>query len=500
MLKIDNLTVITNKGRKLIEDFSFVLNEGDKAALIGEEGNGKSTLLKIIAGIKTDSYVSCSGKISCDGRIGYLPQSIEEKYLDLNVSKYISDEMDYGLLYEISNRLSIDFSLLEERTLRTLSGGEKVKISLVKLLYQQPDVLLLDEPSNDLDLKTLIWLEEFIKNCDQPMIFVSHDETLLSSCANGILHLEQLKRKSETHLTFSGLGYDDYLKSRNAFIERNNSLAAKEKSQLEKQMEKWRKLYQKVEYQQRTITRQDPHGGKVLKKKMHAIKSQGRLIEEKKKNLTDRYESEEAIDVFFDKVSINPNKVILDLHIDELKIEDRVLSSDISLYVKAKDKICIVGDNGSGKTTLIRMIAEKLLQRDDIKAGYMPQNYYEVMDYGKNPLDFLWDRKNIKDRARIQSYLGALRFTTEEMQHPIAELSDGQKCKILLVKLILDGCDVLILDEPTRNLSPLSGPVIRDILSSFGGCIISVSHDRKFINEVATKVLELDKNGLILID
>ena len=130
----------------------------------------------------------------------------------------------------------------------------------------------------------------------------------------------------------------------------------------------------------------------------------------------------------------------------------------------------------------------------------MPQNYYEVMDYRKYPLDYLWDRNSIEQRARIQSYLGALRFTTEEMEHPISELSDGQKCKILLVKLILDGCDVLILDEPSRNLSPLSGPVIRNILSEFGGCIISVSHDRKYINEVATKVYELKENGLFLLD
>ena len=500
MLKIDNLTVITNKGRKLIEDFSFVLNDEDKVALIGEEGNGKSTLLKIIAGVDTDSYVSYTGKIISDGKIGYLPQSIEEKYLDLSVDKYVVDEIDYSILYEILNRISIDYSLFDDRIMSTLSGGERVKVSLVKMLYQKPDILLMDEPSNDLDLKTLIWLEEFIRNCDKPMIFVSHDETLLSSCANGILHLEQLKRKSETHLTYSGLSYDEYLESRSAYIDRNNMIAAKQKAQLNKQLEKWRKIYQKVEHRQNTISRGDPHGGKMLKKKMHAVKAQGRIIEEKKKNLTDKFEPEEAIDVFFEKVDINPNKVILDLDLDELKIKDRVLSENVHLYAEAKDKICIIGDNGTGKSTLIRIIKDELLNRDDIKVGYMPQNYYEVMDYSSYPLDFLWDRRSIKQRAKIQSFLGALRFTTEEMEHPISELSDGQKCKILLIKLILDKCEVLILDEPSRNLSPLSGPVIRRILNEFGGCIISVSHDRKYINEVANKVYELDSKGLHLLD
>ena len=499
MLKIENLTVTTNKGRKLIDDFSFVLNDNDKIALIGEEGNGKSTLLKIIAGIDTDDYVSYSGKIFCDGKIGYLPQSINERYLDLSVEKYIAEELDYSLLYEILNRIDIDYSLLDERIMKTLSGGERVKVSLVKLLYEQPDILLLDEPSNDLDLKTLIWLEEFIKNTDLPLIFISHDETLLSSCANGILHLEQLKRKSECHLTYSGLNYDEYISSRNAFIERNNMIAAKQKAQLNKQLETWRKLFQKVEHRQNTISRGDPHGGQLLKKKMRSIKAQGKIIEEKRKNLTSKYEPEEAIDVFFEKVDINPNKVILDLDLAELKIIDRVLSKDIHLHVEGKDKICIIGDNGTGKSTLIKLIKDELLLRDDIKVGYMPQNYYEVMDYGLRPLDFLWDRASSEERARIQSFLGALRFTTEEMEHQIPELSDGQKCKILLIKLILERCEVLILDEPSRNLSPLSGPVIRNILNSFNGCIIFVSHDRKYINEVADKVYELSRDGLFLI-
>ncbi|MBR3250752.1 MAG: ABC-F family ATP-binding cassette domain-containing protein [Erysipelotrichaceae bacterium] len=500
MLKIDNLTIITSKGRKLVEDFSFVLNDEDKVALIGEEGNGKSTLLKIIAGVDTESYVSYSGKIITDGRIGYLPQSIETKYLDLSVEEYIAEQIDYAFLYEILNRISLDYSLFDDRSVGTLSGGERVKVSLVKMLYNDPDILLMDEPSNDLDLKTLIWLEEFIKNCDKPMIFVSHDETLLSSCANGILHLEQLKRKSEPHLSYAGLSYDEYLKSRNAFIDRNNMIAAKQKAQLDKQLEKWRRIYQKVEHRQNSISRGDPHGGKLLKKKMHSVKAQGRIIEEKKKNLTEKYEPEEAIDVFFEKVDINPNKVILDLKLDELKIQDRVLAKDISLHVQGKDKICIIGDNGTGKSTLIRIIKEKLFKREDIKAGYMPQNYYEVLDYSLYPLDLLWDKRSIEQRARIQSFLGALRFTSEEMQHPIAGLSDGQRCKILLIKLILDKCDVLILDEPSRNLSPLSGPIIRKILNEFNGCIISVSHDRRYINEVANKVYELDVQGLHLLD
>ncbi|MBQ2583427.1 MAG: ABC-F family ATP-binding cassette domain-containing protein, partial [Erysipelotrichaceae bacterium] len=269
MLKIDELTIITHKGRKLVEGFSFVLNQDDKVALIGEEGNGKSTILKVIAGVDTKDYVTCSGEIRCDGRIAYLPQSIPEKDLELPVPFFIDGEPDYNLIYSLCARIDIDPDLISMRPVKTLSGGEKVKISLLKILYEDPDILLLDEPSNDLDLKTLIWLEEFIRSCRVPLIFVSHDETLLENCATGILHLEQLKRKSEPHLGYQGVGYREYTESREAFISRNNMIAAKEKNQLAKQMERWRKIYQKVEHQQRTISRQDPHGGRLLKKKMH---------------------------------------------------------------------------------------------------------------------------------------------------------------------------------------------------------------------------------------
>ncbi|MBR5341517.1 MAG: ABC-F family ATP-binding cassette domain-containing protein [Erysipelotrichaceae bacterium] len=496
-LKINNLSIITNKGRSLLEDFSFVLNEKDKIALIGEEGNGKSTILKIIAGIDTDSYISYSGSIECSGRIGYLPQTIEEEYLDYDTAKYIAEEINYNHLYSLLTRIGIDSSLIGDRKIRTLSGGEKVKVSLLKVLYNDPDVLLLDEPTNDLDLKTLIWLEEFIKNCNLPLIFVSHDETLLENCANGILHLEQLKRKSEPHITYSGTGYREYAEKRNSFIERNNMIAAKEKAAFHKQMERWRQIYQKVEHAQNTITRQDPHGGQVLKKKMHSIKSQERILENKKENLTEKYEPEEAIDIFFEDVDMNPSKVILDLNLDKLEHTGKLLSENISLKVFGKDKICIIGDNGSGKSTLIRIIADELVNRKDIRCGYMPQNYYEVMDYDQTPLQFLWNGERLSDRAKVQSFLGALKFTTEEMEHQISALSEGQKCKILLIKLILDKCDVLIMDEPTRNLSPLSNPVIRRILNEYKGCIIAVSHDRRFIDEVCDKVYELRKEGLI---
>jgi len=499
MLKINNLTITTHTGRVLLKDFSFNLNNNDKIALIGEEGNGKSTLLKIISGIDVSDYVSYEGDIICSDRISYLPQTIEEKYLDLEVLEYINDDIDYNHLYSLAIDLNINIDLLENRKLKTLSGGEKIKVSLLKILYNYPDILLLDEPTNDIDLKSLIWLEEFILNLNIPVLFISHDESLLERCANGILHLEQLKRKTEAHMTYSGSTYNEYLKYRTDLINKTNMLAKKEKAEFNKQLDKWRQIYQKVDHAQKTITRADPHSGRLLKKKMHAVKSLQRNLDIKKENLTKKYEPEEAINIFFDDIDINPNKELLDLSLDELKINDRLLSKNIHLKVLGKDKICIIGNNGSGKSTLIKIIYKILKDRSDIKLGYMPQNYYEVMDYNLNPIEYLWNKESIKDRIKIQNYLGALKFKEEEMNHSIAELSEGQKCKILLIKMILDKCDVLLIDEATRNLSPLSNPKVREILNNYSGTIISVSHDRKFINEVVDKVYELNDNGLKLI-
>ena len=144
----------------------------------------------------------------------------------------------------------------------------------------------------------------------------------------------------------------------------------------------------------------------------------------------------------------------------------------------------------------IRMMKDVIMSDDSVHAGYMPQNYDEVMDFDISPVEFLKKEGTREEISRIRTHLGSLKFTAEEMEHDIRELSEGQKCKILLLKLILDGCNVLIMDEPTRNLSPLSNPQVRKMLIEYGGCIIAVSHDRKFIENVCDKVYMLDEDGL----
>ena len=167
---------------------------------------------------------------------------------------------------------------------------------------------------------------------------------------------------------------------------------------------------------------------------------------------------------------------------------------------KGPEKICITGINGAGKTTLLKKIVEELSKRNDIKMEYMPQNYEDLLEMDVTPVDYLDKTGDKEERTRIRTYLGSLKYTPDEMNHPIGELSGGQKAKIFLLKMSLSGANVIILDEPTRNFSPLSGPVIRKLIRDFPGAVISISHDRKYIEEVCDKIYRLNAEGLQLMD
>jgi len=186
-------------------------------------------------------------------------------------------------------------------------------------------------------------------------------------------------------------------------------------------------------------------------------------MEDKERNLTEKIEPEEAIHIYFEDVDLPASKVVLDLHLSELKAVDKLLSRNIDLYMTGGEKACIIGENGTGKTSLLRHIWEEMKDRKDLSVGYMPQNYEEVLDYSQSPIAILQEAGD--DRTKAQNILGSLKFTTEEMSHPIKELSQGQICKILLAKLILEKRNVLLMDEPSRNLSPLSNPELRKILT-----------------------------------
>ena len=510
MLQIKDLTITHRKdNRVLLDKFNLVLNDGDKCAVIGEEGNGKSTLLKLVFNEElVDTYVEYSGEIirnnSC---IGYLAQELSAEEKKQTIYEFMCGlpmffELTPQELSEAARKLKLTVDLFySEQKMGELSGGEKIKLQLARLMLLRPDILLLDEPSNDLDIASLHWLEEFINKADIPVMYISHDETLLENTANKIVHLEQLKRKQECKYTVEKAGYREYVDRRISGLAHQEQVARKERADYAKQQEKFRQIQQKVEHAQNVISRQDPAGGRLLKKSMHRIKAYEARFEKEYENMTEIPETEDAIFIKFgEKASMPAGKTVLEYELPELTVGNRVLAKNVFLRIKGAEKVCIIGKNGCGKTTLLRKISEEMLKRKDIKVSYMPQNYEELLNFDLTPVEYLAETGDKDEISRIRTYLGSMKYTPDEMLHKIADLSGGQKAKLLLLKMSMSGSNVLILDEPTRNFSPLSGPVIRDMLQGFGGAILTISHDRKYINEVADVVYELTENGLTLFE
>lgn len=511
MLQIKKLTLTHKKDlRCILEDFNLVLNDGDKAVIIGEEGNGKSTLMKWIYDARLiDEYVEHKGeRIVGNEKLGYLPQELPEVDKKKTVYEYFSENENFWdkspkELSTLANKFAIgaDF-FYSSQMMQSLSGGEKVKAQLMNLLISEPTVLLLDEPSNDIDVATLELLEKVILDWDKIILFISHDEVLIEKTANMVIHLEQIERKSKPRYTVAKMQYQNYIDERLKNFERQEQQALNDKRQQKIRDEKYRRVYESVSSALENCSRQCPSVAKNLKDKMHTVKSMQKRFEREDENMTQMPEKEEAI--FFklgSKSDVIPNgKTVIEFELPELKVkaddEERILAKDIFLRVQGPEKICIVGKNGAGKTTLIRKIADELLSRPDIKAEYMPQNYEDLLRLDETPVDFLDSTGEKEERTRIRTYLGSLKYTADEMDHPMRELSGGQKAKVLLLKMSLSGANVLILDEPTRNFSPLSGPVIRKMIKEFPGAVISVSHDRKYISEVFDKTYELCEDGL----
>ena len=513
MLQIRHLTIRHKKDyRVLLEDFHLNINRGDKCALIGEEGNGKSTLIKLICDPElADSYAEYEGEIVRTGeRFGYLPQELPADRRESTIYGYLTESERFfdkspGELAMLCGKIGFPLErIYDNEPLKVLSGGEKIKVQLIRILIEEPTMLLLDEPSNDLDIETLEWLEHFIRSSEIPVLYISHDETLLERTANMIVHIEQLRRKTAPRFTVAHTSYPEYIAARTAQFEKQEQLAESERREYAKQQEKFRQIQQKVAHRQETISRQDPHGGRLLKKTMHRVKAYEARFEKEFESMTERPEYEEAMFTKFgSRASVPGGKVVLDFALDELCIPQgegdvipTVLARSVRLLVRGPDHICITGKNGCGKTTLMRLLAEELLQRTDIKAAYMPQNYEELLDLEQTAVEFLSDGSR-ESVSRMRTYLGSMKFTADEMMHPMRELSGGQRAKVMLLYLDTSGCEVLLLDEPSRNFSPLSGPVIRRMLADYPGVIISVSHDRKYIAQVCGTVYELTAGGLV---
>ena len=503
MLQIRHLTITHLKDLKdLVSDLSLTVNAGDKVGIIGEEGNGKSTLLKLLMNdTLVSDYVSYRGKIQKSySHYAYLPQSLPKNERRLSLNDYffgdLDVDLDYSKLYRFAQELHFDSErFTSQQTIATLSGGETLKVQLLKILSTNWDILFLDEPSNDLDIDTMIWLENFLQNTPQTVMFVSHDESLLSHAATKIVHLELVKKKQEAKTTVRNLDYENYSQQRQTAFEKQTKDAKKEREEYQKTMEKHRRVKQSVEHVLRNT--HDSTAGRLVAKKMKNVLSQGKRFEREAAELTELPTQADAINLKSPAITPLPStKRVVTLEQMCLKVGERTLAQNINFELLGQKKIGIIGENGAGKSTFLKELRNLLQKKKGITLGYMPQIYPDSLNEVDSPIDFLTSTREGIEREKILPHLASLQFTRNEVQHSISQLSGGQKAKLLLLKMVLDQANVLLLDEPTRNFSPTSQPQVRKLFTDYNGAIITVSHDRTFLKKVCQKIYRLTETGL----
>lgn len=502
MLQITHLTMTHEKDlTDLVSDLSLVINKGDKVALIGEEGNGKSSLLKWMMNEDLVSpYIQFSGQIHRDfTHYSYIPQQLPQEFESLSLNDYFFGpseiDLDYAALYRYAKELQFDSErFAHAQLLSSLSGGERLKIQLIKELAKETDMLFLDEPSNDLDLPTLKWLEHFIQNTPKTVVFVSHDETFLSQTATKIIHLERIKKRQVARTSVQALGYVTYAQERKDQFDRQLQQARNERLAHQKKLERHHRIHQSVEHAVRNT--HDASAGRLVAKKMKAVLAQEKRYEKEAELLTEIPTQEDCIRLFFKNIDPLPaHKTLIELADFSLQVGTKTLVANINFRFSAQEKVGIVGKNGIGKSSLLKHIYTLLLEAG-YPIGYMPQQYQELLDQTASPLQFLTSSSDKKEEEGVLTHLASLQFTREEARHPISSLSGGQQGKLLLLKMVLDACPVLLLDEPTRNFSPTSQPQVRQLFVDFPGAIVTVSHDRTFLKTVCDTIYQLDETGL----
>lgn len=499
LLQVQELALTQTKNlRTLVSDLTFNLEAGDKMAIIGEEGNGKSSLLKVLLGVPTlTSYLEISGHVQRNYAASvYIPQELDPRFEQLSLNQFFFEDLevdlDYATLYRLADELHFNSQRFSsDQPLSTLSGGEKLKVQLLKALSIPSELIFLDEPSNDLDLETLIWLEHYLSQCPQAVLFVSHDEQFLETVATKMIHLESFKKRKLAQTTVQNVDYQTFKKGRKTAYEKQKRQAKNDRKEFDKALQRHQR--QKSQVRHNVLNTHDATAGRLAAKKMKSVLSKERNLERQREQLTEIPLNEEAIDIFFSNIQPLPkSKIILDLKLDQLQQGDRTLINNIKLQIRGQEKIGLIGANGVGKSTLLTLIYKELQQQSDLQLGYMPQDYSRFLDMELSPLEFL----QTQQAGQAQTYLANLQFSRDEVHQAIKHLSGGQQAKVLLAKMVLEEANFLILDEPSRNFSPTSQPEVRQLFQEYPGGLICVSHDRRFLSQVCDKLYQVTPQGL----
>ena len=504
----------------ILKDASFHIEEKEKAAIVGINGAGKSTLLKIIMKqIPADSGEVILAK---DRTIGYLAQheavssgnSIYEELLEvkqdifelerhirtleLQMKSQSGGELEQTL--ELYNRLNTEFEQKNgyackseivgvlkglgftedefSKQVDTLSGGQKTRVALGKLLLAKPDLILLDEPTNHLDMQSIAWLENFLINYSGAVIIVAHDRYFLNRVVSKVIEIDHAKAT-----TFLG----------------NYSAYSEKKAQLrDSQLKAWMNQQREIKHQQEVIDKLKSFN---REKSIKRAESREKMLE--KMEVLDCPDTE----VQELKLSLEPR---FPSGNDVLRVEglaksfgDHTLFTDLDFEIKRGERVALIGNNGTGKTTILKIINE-ILAADagsftlgsKVCIGYYDQEHH-VLHMEKTLFEEISDDYPTLTNTEIRNVLAAFLFTGDDVFKRISDLSGGERGRVSLAKLMLSEANFLILDEPTNHLDILSKEILEQALNRYTGTVFYVSHDRYFINQTATRILELTGNTLV---
>ncbi|GAK37683.1 ribosomal protection-like ABC-F family protein [Bacteroides graminisolvens] len=519
MISVEGLKVEFN-ATPLFEDVTYVINKKDRIALVGKNGAGKSTMLKILAGLQQPT----SGVVALpkDTTIGYLPQVMVladkntvmqeaekafEHIFDMQkelerMNQELAERTDYESedYHKLIDRFThenerflmmggTNFHAEIERTLVGLgfkredfdrptsefSGGWRMRIELAKLLLRQPDVLLLDEPTNHLDIESIQWLETFLSTRANAVVLVSHDRAFINNVTTRTIEI------SCGHIYDYKVSYDQYVILRKE--RREQQLRAYENQQ--KQIQDTEDFIERFRY-----------------KATKAVQVQSRIKQlEKIERIEVDEEDNSALRLKFPPASRSGSYPVICEDVQK-KYGNHVVFHDVNLTINRGDKVAFVGKNGEGKSTLVKCIMNeidfdgKLLIGHNVQIGYFAQNQAQMLEGELTVFDTI-DRVAVGDiRNKIRDILGAFMFGGEASDKKVKVLSGGERSRLAMIKLLLQPVNLLILDEPTNHLDMRSKDVLKEAIREFEGTVILVSHDRDFLDGLATKVYEFG-SGLV---
>lgn len=516
LLQVQNISKSFG-AKSVLSNIKLELQTNDRVAIVGRNGAGKSTLLKIIS--NQMSHDEGSIMIPKGVTFGYLEQhtglqseltlweemmSVFSELLDMekkirNLEKQLSDEAVYSdevkfekasseydrlrILFEERGGYKIEADVrgilhglnfpeeMHHMSIDSLSGGQKTRLALGKLLLQSPDILILDEPTNHLDIDTLTWLEQYLQNYKGSILIVSHDRYFLDKVVNYVYEINHHKCK-KYHGNYS------------AYIVTKEEEMAREVKLFEKQQEEIAKL---EDFVQKNITRAS------TTKRAQSRRKQLEKMDKLDRPLNDLPSAKFSFNI--EKQSGNHVLSIQNAHIGY--DGNKMNSNPISFSITRGESIALVGHNGVGKTTLLKTIMDKIPLIDgvisfgaNVSVSYYDQEQAE-MKSNKTVLQELWDDFPQMMEREVRTVLGSFLFRGDDVEKPVHLLSGGEKARLTLSKIMLQKSNVLIMDEPTNHLDIESKEVLEEALISYPGTILFVSHDRFFINRIATKIVEL---------